>query len=57
MEGDTGHGIFSKIINLMADGMDLTPMVTAKVDLKDIPSKIIELQNNKNDCKVIASRF
>lgn len=57
MEGDTGHGIFPKIINLMADGMDLTPMVTSKVDLKDIPEKIINLQNNKKDCKVIASIF
>ncbi len=28
---------------------------TKNVDLKDIPEKIIELQDSKNDCKVIAS--
>lgn len=54
MEGDTGHGILPKIVSLMNDGMDLTPMVTSRVSLNNIPDKIMDLQESKVDCKVVA---
>jgi hypothetical protein len=36
----------------MADGMDMTPMITKKISLEEVPENIIELQTNREECKI-----
>jgi len=51
-QGHSGHGTFPRVISSMADGMDMTPMITKKVKLEDIPENIIELQTNREETKI-----
>ena len=53
-QGHSGHGTFPRVINLMADGMDMTKISTKKISLEEVPGNIIDLQTNKNDCKITA---
>ena len=36
----------------MADGMDMTRMITKKITLEEVPANIIELQTNRQECKI-----
>jgi hypothetical protein len=36
----------------MATGMDMTPMVTKKISLEEIPENILRLQTDRKDCKI-----
>jgi (R,R)-butanediol dehydrogenase/meso-butanediol dehydrogenase/diacetyl reductase len=51
-QGHSGHGTFPRVINSMADGMDMTPMITKKISLEEVPENIIELQTNRKQCKI-----
>jgi (R,R)-butanediol dehydrogenase/meso-butanediol dehydrogenase/diacetyl reductase len=51
-QGHSGHGNFPRVIECMADGMDLTPMITKKVALNDVPENILRLQTDRSNCKV-----
>ena len=51
-QGHSGHGTFLRVINLMAGGMDMTPLVTKKVGLEAIPDNIVALQTDLSNCKI-----
>jgi threonine dehydrogenase-like Zn-dependent dehydrogenase len=51
-QGHSGHGTFPRVIDCMADGMDMTKMITKKIGLEEVPENIIELQTNREECKV-----
>jgi threonine dehydrogenase-like Zn-dependent dehydrogenase len=51
-QGHSGHGNFPRVIDCMADGMDMTPMSTKKVSLVELPENIIRLQNDRSECKI-----
>ena len=51
-QGHSGHGTFPRVISSMADGMDMTPMSTKKISLEEVPQNIIELQTNREECKI-----
>ncbi|MCJ7624672.1 MAG: alcohol dehydrogenase catalytic domain-containing protein [Anaerolineaceae bacterium] len=51
-QGHSGHGTFPRVISCMADGMDMTPMITKKISFDEIPQNIIELQTNREECKI-----
>jgi threonine dehydrogenase-like Zn-dependent dehydrogenase len=53
-QGHSGHGNFTRVISLMADGMDMTKISTKRIRLGDVPDYLIKLQTNKEDCKVTA---
>jgi len=53
-QGHSGHGTFPRVINLMADGMDMTKISTKKIKLEDVPDSVKNLQTNKEDCKITA---
>jgi hypothetical protein len=36
----------------MADGMDMTGMITKKITLEEVPENIIMLQKNRTECKI-----
>ena len=51
-QGHSGHGTFPRVIACMADGMDMTPMITKKISLEEVPENIIELQTNRKESKI-----
>jgi threonine dehydrogenase-like Zn-dependent dehydrogenase len=51
-QGHSGHGTFPRVISAMADGMDMTKMITKKISLEEIPENVIELQTNREECKI-----
>ena len=51
-QGHSGHGNFPRVIECMADGMDMTPMITKKIGLSQVPENIIKLQTDRSNCKV-----
>ncbi len=53
-QGHSGDGTIAHVIGLMAGGMDMTQMVTKRIKLEEVPRYVIDLQTNKENCKVTA---
>jgi threonine dehydrogenase-like Zn-dependent dehydrogenase len=51
-QGHSGHGTFPHVIELIANGMDVLPMVTKRIKLQQVPENIIRLQTDRENCKV-----
>ena len=51
-QGHSGEGTFYRVIQSMADGMDITPIITKKITLEQVPENIIMLQTDRRECKV-----
>ncbi|MGI6036292.1 MAG: scyllo-inosose 3-dehydrogenase [Limnochordia bacterium] len=51
-QGHSGHGTFSRVIESMAAGMDMTPMITKTITFDQVPDHIVELRTNRSDCKI-----
>jgi len=53
-QGHSGHGIFPQVISSMASGMDMLPIITKKISLREVPENIIMLQTNREECEITA---
>jgi len=51
-QGHSGHGNFPRVIECMADGMDMTRMITKKISFEEVPENIIKLQTDRKECKI-----
>ena len=51
-QGHSGHGNFPRVIQAMATGMNLLPLITKTIGLEEVPENIIALQTDKSECKV-----
>lgn len=51
-QGHSGHGNFPNVIESMASGMDVTPVITKKIGLEEVPESLKLLQTDKRECKV-----
>ncbi|MFX1569769.1 MAG: scyllo-inosose 3-dehydrogenase [Promethearchaeota archaeon] len=51
-QGHSGHGNFPNVINCMAAGMDMTPMITKEISLDKVPEFLKILQTDKENCKI-----
>jgi threonine dehydrogenase-like Zn-dependent dehydrogenase len=51
-QGHSGHGTFPRVIDCMSDGMDMTPMITRKITLQEVPENILSLQTDRSECKI-----
>lgn len=51
-QGHSGYGTFPRVISCMASGMDMTPMITKKISLEEVPDHIVLLQTDKTNCKI-----
>lgn len=51
-QGHSGHGTFPRVIDAMASGMDMTPMITKKINLEELAENIIRLQTDRKNCKI-----
>jgi scyllo-inosose 3-dehydrogenase len=51
-QGHSGHGTFTRVIESMGDGMDMTPLITKKISLEEVPEHIYKLQKDRCECKI-----
>jgi len=53
-QGHSGHGTFPRVISAMSAGMDMTPLVTKKIKIKEVPENLKLLQTDREECKITA---
>jgi threonine dehydrogenase-like Zn-dependent dehydrogenase len=51
-QGHSGHGNFPRLIESMASGMDMLPMITKKITLDEVVENIVTLQTDRTNCKI-----
>ena len=50
--GHAGHGTFPRVLESMADGMDMTRIVTKRISLDEVPENISMLRDDRKECKI-----
>lgn len=56
-QGHSGHGTFPRVISSMANGMDMTRMVTKKISLDEVEENLVMLQTDRNEVKITLTSF
>ena len=51
-QGHSGHGTFPHVIRCMATGMDVSPIITKKISLEQVPENVELLQTDRNEVKI-----
>jgi threonine dehydrogenase-like Zn-dependent dehydrogenase len=51
-QGHSGDGTFPHVIQMMANGMDMRPMITKEVALAQVPDHIVSLRTDKKESKI-----
>lgn len=51
-QGHSGHGTFPRVISSMADGMDVSSLITKKIGLDDVEAHLLALQTDLNEVKI-----
>ncbi|MFP4178829.1 MAG: scyllo-inosose 3-dehydrogenase [Spirochaetaceae bacterium] len=51
-QGHSGHGTFPRVIQAMASGMNMLPLITREISLDEVPENILGLQTDKDNCKI-----
>lgn len=56
-QGHSGHGTFPRVIECMADGMDMLPIVTKRITLDKVPENLEMLRDDRRECKITCVDF
>jgi threonine dehydrogenase-like Zn-dependent dehydrogenase len=56
-QGHSGHGTVPRVIECMADGMDMTRIVTKRIGLDQVPENIQMLQDDRQESKITCVDF
>jgi len=56
-QGHSGDGTFSRVIECMGDGMDMTPIITKKIRLDKVPENIVMLRTDRKEAKITCISF
>ncbi len=51
-QGHSGDGTFPHVIQMMANGMNMLPMLTKEVKLDQVPADIVALRTDKKESKI-----
>ncbi|MFO7782963.1 MAG: alcohol dehydrogenase, partial [Spirochaetia bacterium] len=51
-QGHSGHGTFPRVIQAMASGMNMLPMMTREISLEEVPDNIVLLRTDRKECKI-----
>jgi threonine dehydrogenase-like Zn-dependent dehydrogenase len=51
-QGHSGHGTFPRVIQAMATGMNMLPMITKEITLEQVPENIVMLRTDRKECKI-----
>jgi len=56
-QGHSGDGTFPRVIECMADGMDMTRIVTKRISLDEVPENIVMLRDARQEAKITCVSF
>ncbi|MFH0989413.1 MAG: scyllo-inosose 3-dehydrogenase [bacterium] len=56
-QGHSGHGIFHNVISCISSGMDISPIVTKKIQLDQIEENLKKLQTDRDEVKITLINF
>lgn len=56
-QGHSGHGTFPNVIDCMATGMDVSPLITKKIKLDEVNENLVTLQTDRNEVKITITDF
>jgi threonine dehydrogenase-like Zn-dependent dehydrogenase len=56
-QGHSGHGTFPNVISAMASGMDVSPIITKKINLDDADENCVMLQTDRDEVKITITKF
>ncbi|HSJ55368.1 MAG TPA: scyllo-inosose 3-dehydrogenase [Anaerolineae bacterium] len=56
-QGHSGDGTFARVIESMGDGMDMTPVITKKIGLDEVPDNIVMLRTDRKESKITCVNF
>ncbi len=51
-QGHSGHGTFPRVIEAMATGMNMLPMITKEITLDEVPDNVVMLRTDRSECKI-----
>ncbi len=51
-QGHSGHGTFPRVIQAMASGMNMLPLITKEISLEQVPENIVMLRTDRKECKI-----
>ncbi len=51
-QGHSGHGTFPRVIEAMATGMNVLPLITKEITLDEVPENIVALRTDRQECKI-----
>jgi threonine dehydrogenase-like Zn-dependent dehydrogenase len=51
-QGHSGHGTFPRVIQAMATGMNMLPLITKEINLDGVPDNVVMLRTDRNECKI-----
>ena len=51
-QGHSGHGTFPRVIQAMAAGMNMLPMITKQIQLAEVPENIVMLRTDRKESKI-----
>ncbi|MFP4179887.1 MAG: scyllo-inosose 3-dehydrogenase [Spirochaetaceae bacterium] len=51
-QGHSGHGTFPRVIEAMASGMNMLPMMTKEISLDEVPDNIVALRTDRKETKI-----
>jgi threonine dehydrogenase-like Zn-dependent dehydrogenase len=56
-QGHSGHGTFPNVIDCMATGMDVSPLITKRIKLDEVHENLVTLQTDRNEVKITITDF
>jgi len=56
-QGHSGHGTFPNVIDCMATGMDVSPLITKRIKLDEVNENLVTLQTDRNEVKITITDF
>ncbi len=51
-QGHSGHGTFPRVIESIAGGMNMLPLITKEITIEEVPINIIKLRTDRKECKI-----
>jgi scyllo-inosose 3-dehydrogenase len=51
-QGHSGHGTFPRVIQAMATGMNMLPLITKEIALEQVPENVVMLRTDRKECKI-----
>ena len=51
-QGHSGHGTFPGVIEAMASGMNMLPLITKEIPIDDVPENVVMLRTDRKECKI-----